>query len=96
MAKSERASQIRAVLAFAAKNRQSLTYGILSKLIGVPAAGLGKLLEPIKSYCLIEGSQRVRSSFTLHTLGNSSFTIRTRHVHIAVSQTPTSNIKVKT
>ncbi|MEH6565491.1 MAG: hypothetical protein V7756_09235 [Halopseudomonas sp.] len=54
MTRSERASQIWAVLALAAKGRQSLTYGILSKLIGVPAAGLGKLLEPIQSYCLIE------------------------------------------
>lgn len=54
MNRSERASQIWAVLALAAKNRQSLTYGILSKLIGVPAAGLGQLLEPIQSYCLIE------------------------------------------
>jgi hypothetical protein len=53
--RSERASQIWAVLAFAAKNRQSLTYGILSKLIGVPTAGLGQLLEPIQSYCMIEG-----------------------------------------
>jgi hypothetical protein len=54
MTRSERASQIWAVLALAAKGRQSLTYGILSKLVGVPAAGLGKLLEPIQSYCLIE------------------------------------------
>ncbi len=54
MTRSERASQIWAVLALAAKGRQSLTYGILSRLVGVPAAGLGKLLEPIQSYCLIE------------------------------------------
>ncbi|MCU1716439.1 hypothetical protein [Pseudomonas sp. 5P_3.1_Bac2] len=54
MTRYERASQIWAVLALAAKGRQSLTYGILSKLIGVPAAGMGKLLEPIQSYCLIE------------------------------------------
>jgi len=54
MTRSERASQIWAVLALSAKGRQSLTYGILSKLVGVPAAGLGKLLEPIQSYCLIE------------------------------------------
>ncbi|NMH67198.1 hypothetical protein [Shewanella salipaludis] len=52
MTRSERASQIWAVLALAAKNRQSLTYGILSKLTGVPAAGLGQLLEPIQSYCI--------------------------------------------
>lgn len=54
MTRSERASQIWAVLAWAAKNRQMLTYGHLSKLIGVPTAGLGQLLEPIQSYCLIE------------------------------------------
>lgn len=53
MNRSERASQIWAVLAWAAKNRQTLTYAQLSKLIGVPAAGLGKLLEPIQSYCLL-------------------------------------------
>ncbi len=27
----------------------------MSKLIGVPTAGLGQLLEPIQSYCLLEG-----------------------------------------
>jgi hypothetical protein len=53
MTKSERACQIWAVLAWAAKNRQILTYGYLSKLIGVPTAGLGQLLEPIQSYCLL-------------------------------------------
>jgi len=52
MTKSERASQIWAVLAWAAKNRQMLTYVHLSKLIGVPTAGLGPLLDPINSYCL--------------------------------------------
>lgn len=40
---------------FGCQNRQSITYGILSKLIGVPAAGLGQLLEPIQSYCILEG-----------------------------------------
>jgi len=53
MTRSERASQIWAVLAWAAKNRQSLTYGHIASLIGVPTAGLGQLLEPIQSYCLI-------------------------------------------
>jgi hypothetical protein len=55
MKRAERASQIWAVLAWAAKSRQSLTYGQLGKLIGVPTAGLGQLLEPIQSYCLIKG-----------------------------------------
>lgn len=53
MNRSERASQIWAVLAWAARNRQTLTYTHMSKLIGVPAAGLGQLLEPIQSYCLL-------------------------------------------
>jgi hypothetical protein len=52
MEASERAAQIWAVLALASKNRQVLTYDILSKLIGVPRQGLGQLLEPIQSYCL--------------------------------------------
>lgn len=50
---AERACQIWAVLAWAARNRQTLTYADLGKLIGVPAAGLGTLLEPIQSYCLL-------------------------------------------
>jgi hypothetical protein len=54
MTKSERACQIWGILAWAAKNRQSMTYGHLSKLIGVPAAGLGQLLEPIQSLCLLK------------------------------------------
>ena len=49
---AERASQIWPVLAWAAHNRQVLTYEILGRLIGVPRQGLAKLLEPIQSYCL--------------------------------------------
>lgn len=52
MNKSQRASQIWAVLAWAARNRQSLGYSQVGQLIGVPAAGLGQLLEPIQSYCM--------------------------------------------
>lgn len=54
MTKSERACQVWGILAWAAKSRQSMTYGHLSKLIGVPKAGLGKLLEPIQSFCIQE------------------------------------------
>ena len=54
MNRSERASQIWAVLAWAAKSRQTLTYAQVGKLIGVPSAGLGQLLEPIQSYCLTQ------------------------------------------
>jgi alkylated DNA nucleotide flippase Atl1 len=54
MNRFERASQIWAVLAWAARNRQTLTYRQVAQLIGVPAAGLGQLLEPIQSYCLVK------------------------------------------
>lgn len=50
---AERACQIWAVLAWAARSRQTITYADLGKLIGVPAAGLGNLLEPIQSYCIL-------------------------------------------
>lgn len=53
MTAPERAAQIWAVLSLAARNRQILTYEMLGRLIGVPARGLGHLLEPIQSYCLI-------------------------------------------
>ena len=55
MSVSERAHQIWSVLAWAARNRQVITYDILGKLIGVPRQGLGQLLEPIQSYCLLNG-----------------------------------------
>jgi hypothetical protein len=51
---AERAAQIWPVLTLAAKNRQILSYEILSRLVGVPRAGLGHLLEPIQSYCLLQ------------------------------------------
>ena len=54
MKSHERAAQIWPVLALAARNRQILTYGLLSKLISVPTVGLGQLLEPLQSYCLLQ------------------------------------------
>jgi hypothetical protein len=50
----ERAAQIWPVLALAARNRQVLTYEIVGKLISVSPPGLGQLLEPIQSYCLLQ------------------------------------------
>jgi hypothetical protein len=47
--------RIWAALALAARNRQVLTYEMMAKLTGVPRQGLGQLLEPIQSYCLVEG-----------------------------------------
>ena len=52
MKKEERACQIWAVLAWAARSKQKITYGDLSKLTGGFTAGLGTWLEPIQSYCL--------------------------------------------
>ncbi len=53
MSAAERAAQIWAVLGLAARNRQILTYKMVGRLIGVPAHGLGQLLEPIQSFCLL-------------------------------------------
>ena len=53
MKASERAAQIWPILTLAAHNRQILTYDLVGKLIGVPRQGLGQLLEPIQSYCLL-------------------------------------------
>jgi alkylated DNA nucleotide flippase Atl1 len=51
MTKFEKAAQLWPVLAFAAHNRQVLTYGLIGQLIGVPAVAVGQTLGPIQSYC---------------------------------------------
>jgi hypothetical protein len=53
MTRSERASQIWAVLAWCAAHRQNITYGQLAQVTGAFTGGLGQLLEPIQSYCII-------------------------------------------
>ncbi|MDB4909064.1 MAG: hypothetical protein JWO05_3848 [Gemmatimonadetes bacterium] len=50
----ERSAQVWPLLAFAAHNRQLLSYDLVSKLTGMPAVGLGAVLEPIQSYCLLK------------------------------------------
>jgi hypothetical protein len=52
MKRSERATQLWAVLALAARNRQVLSYEIAAGCIGVAPQGIGQLLEPIQSYCV--------------------------------------------
>lgn len=49
----ERAAQAWSLLAFAASNRQTLTYELVGKLTGMHSAGLGAVLEPIQSYCML-------------------------------------------
>lgn len=51
----ERSAQIWGILAIAARNRQVLTYGIIARAIGAPAAALGGWLDPIQKYCLSKG-----------------------------------------
>jgi hypothetical protein len=53
MTRAERAAQLWPLLAWAATNRQTLTYDIVARLIGLVRPSLGGFLEPIQSYCLI-------------------------------------------
>lgn len=55
MTRSERACQIWAVLAWMARNRQSVIYSQLESITGAHREGFGQLLEPIQSYCMIHG-----------------------------------------
>lgn len=52
MKTAERACQIWAVLAWAARSRQTITYTDLAHVTGGFTGGLGAWLEPIQSYCL--------------------------------------------
>jgi len=47
----ERALQIHQVLVSAAHNRQTLTYSLLGKAVGLPARSLGHHLLHIANYC---------------------------------------------
>ena len=53
MKASERSAQIWAVLAWAAKSRQNITYSQLAQATGAFTGGLGAWLEPIQSYCIL-------------------------------------------
>jgi hypothetical protein len=54
MKKELRAAQIWPLLTLCAVRRQTLTYDLLGRLIGVPRQGLGHLLEPIQSFCILQ------------------------------------------
>ena len=54
MSVEQRAAQLWPLLAYAATRHQLLTYGEVGKLVGVAARGLGQLLEPVQSYCLLQ------------------------------------------
>lgn len=55
MDNSQRAHQLWSVLAFAASNRKTLTYSFLGKLVGLPAAAIGRSLYPIQYFCKQQG-----------------------------------------
>jgi len=52
MTRHERAVQLWPLLAFADRNRQILTYDLVSRLTGVPRPAVGNFLDPIQDYCL--------------------------------------------
>jgi hypothetical protein len=54
MNRFERAQQIWSLLVWAAAHRQTLTYDVLGRLIGLPQPELGRLLEPVQSLCILE------------------------------------------
>jgi putative restriction endonuclease len=53
MTRFEKALQLWSVLAYCAHQRQTISYNLLSGAVGVPRTGLGRLLEPIQSYCIL-------------------------------------------
>jgi hypothetical protein len=55
MNKFERASQIWSVLVLAARNRQILSYAVLSDVVGIPPRALAQNLGPIHVYCMRNG-----------------------------------------
>ena len=54
MMRSEWAARIWPLLTYAARNRQTVTYGVLAKHVGQMPPALGQCLEPIQSYCLLK------------------------------------------
>ena len=51
MKREERAVQLWSLLAFAATNRQVLTYDIVARLTGVVRPSIGDFLRPIQQFC---------------------------------------------
>lgn len=51
MTKNDRAAQLWSILVLSARNQQILSYAIVERLTGIDRRGLGKILEPIQTYC---------------------------------------------
>ncbi len=54
MTRFDRAMQVWSLLVFCAHRREVVTYGLLARLTGLPRNGLGKVLEPIQSFCILK------------------------------------------
>lgn len=54
MRRVDRACVVWVLLTLSAIKRQTLTYHLLAKLLGVSRNDLGPVLEPIQSYCILE------------------------------------------
>lgn len=54
MKRVETAFAVWSLLTLSAIKRQTLTYSLLSRLLGVDRNDVGRLLEPIQSYCILE------------------------------------------
>lgn len=55
MTRFDQTARIWPLLVFAAQNRRVLTYEMLGRLIGESPSDLGRMLEPIQSFCVLEG-----------------------------------------
>lgn len=53
MTRYERAAQIWPLLCQCASHRQTLTYELAGRLTGMMVPGMGQVLEPVQSYCLL-------------------------------------------
>jgi hypothetical protein len=53
MKRTETARTVWALLTLSATKRQTLTYRLLARLLEAPRSDLGRLLEPVQSYCIL-------------------------------------------
>ncbi len=84
----ERGAQVWSVLALAARNRQILTYDLLSKLIGVPPQGLANGLDQVQRYCM----QKDLPPLTILVVNKD--TGRPGEGFVAVQDIPKNQVKV--
>ena len=54
MTRYERAAQMWPLLCHSVLHRQTITYEVAGRLTGMAGQGLGQVLEPIQSFCLIK------------------------------------------